>query len=184
MFTDFRPVADKAELLLLELGDLIQSGPRFRIVHRFRKPGTECAPGEEVTAVYFIYRGREIRVPLSTALLLLFDYSARNRHLPLNATQIAAGMRVSPFYRKHGLNSGVLSLRKMSRSSVKEYVEEIRKALALAFREASLAIDPKRVLVSEKVVGKGVQYRLRATVEWTHPEDASSFVGPSGSSGP
>jgi hypothetical protein len=169
--SDFQPVANRAEVLFLELGDLTQTGPRFRIIHRFRKPGTDCAPGEEIAAVYFIHRRREILVPLSPALLLLFEYFARNRRIPQHATQIAAGVSVEPFFQDHGLNSGVISRRKISRSSVKGYVEQTRRALTRAFGKAPLSLDPKRVLVSKETVGKEVLYHLRATVEWQHIEE-------------
>jgi hypothetical protein len=69
---------------------------------------------------------------------------------------------------KHGMNSGVPSKRKISRSAIKEYVKRIRGALALAFREAGLHVDPKRVLVSKATMGNEIHYQLRARIEWAH----------------
>src|ERR1700678_673412 len=52
------PVVDSVDLLLLELRVLKSQGPHLRIVHRFREPGTLCAPGEEIAVVYLVHRGR------------------------------------------------------------------------------------------------------------------------------
>lgn len=72
------------------------------------------------------------------------------------------------FYVKHGMNSGIPSRRKISRSAVKEYVKRIRKAFGLSFRDIGLDLDPKRVLVSKTTVGNEIHYQLRARIEWVH----------------
>jgi hypothetical protein len=59
------PVLEKVHLLIAEMKYLQSAGPHFRVVHRFRMPGTDCAPGEEIVAVFLIYRGREYRLRLS-----------------------------------------------------------------------------------------------------------------------
>jgi hypothetical protein len=82
--------------------------------------------------------------------------------IPQSATQIAAGMRRSAFYVKHGLNSGIPSKRKISRSAVKEYIKRIRKAFDLSFLEIGLDLDPKRVFVSKTTMGNEIHYQLRA----------------------
>ena len=181
MYADLKPIADKAEVLLLELSEMIQNGPRFRIIHRFRKAGTECHAGEEVAAVHLLHRGRAIPLPLPLALRLVFDYLARHHHMPQSASQITAGMRVSPFYVRHGLNAGVLSRRKISRSSVKEYVKRIRKAMLVAFRESQTTMNPPRVLVSMNTVGNEAQYRMRAVFEWLHIDELPYPNGNAGS---
>ena len=78
MFTNVNlaPVADGVELLIAELNQVRFSRLPFRIVHRLRVPGTDCAPGEEVLAILLIYRGHEYQLRLSPALLLLADYLA------------------------------------------------------------------------------------------------------------
>lgn len=163
-----RPIAEKAELLLLELRELAQAGPRLRMVHRFQRRGTECRWGEEVFAVYIVHRGRATPLSLPLALRLLLNYLAQHRHQGQSAAQISAGIRSSLFYRRHAANSGVVATRRISRSAVKEYIKRIRQALSASFKQASLALDPARVLVSQKTQGNEVQYRLRATLEWVH----------------
>jgi hypothetical protein len=180
MWNDMRPVARDAELLLTELSGLVQAGPQIQIVHRFHRPETECQAGEEILAAYLIIRGRQMHLPLSLAVRLLLDYLARTRHIPQSGSHIAAGMRASRFYRRHGMNSGEISHRKISRSAIKEYAKRIRKALDVAFREkAGLPLDSKRILVSKETVGNETHYQLRARVEWLHIDmesdtDASS----------
>jgi len=168
MFPDVRPIAEGVDLLLTELASLSQEGPHLRIVHRFQTPGTLCLPGEEIWMISVVHRGREAYLPLSLALRQIVNYLAKTKHTPQSATQIAAGMRRSAFYAQHGMNSGVTSKRKISRSAVKEYVQRIRKAFDLAFREIALDLDPKRVLVSKATMGNEINYQLRVKVEWIH----------------
>lgn len=175
MSDELRIIAYKAEVALLELRELLQTGPDLRIVHRFWQPGTECLPGEEVWAVFLVLRGREVRLPLSLAVRLLLNYLAETKHIPQSATQIVAGMRRSDFYARHGSYSGVPSRRKISRSAVKEYIKRLRMALNVAFREAALGLDPKHVLVSRKTTGNEIQYQLRAAIQWVHVADDHSL---------
>jgi len=170
-----RVIAYQAEMVLLELAELFQTGPVLRIVHRFWIPGTECLAGEEIWGiVLLVHGGREIPLPLSLALRQLVNYLAETRHIPQSAAQIAAGMCRSAFYAKHGMNSGIASGRRVTRSAVKEYVKRLRRALSLASREAGINLDPLRVLVSRQTVTNEVQYQLRATIQWVHISDSSS----------
>ena len=132
MSDQLRAIGYKAEAALLELADLLQSGPVLRIVHRFWVPGTECLPGEEVWSVAVVCDGRETNVPLSLSQKLLLNHLAETRHVPQSATQIVAGIRQSPFYAQHGMNGGVAARRKISRSAIKEYVKRLRLALGAA----------------------------------------------------
>jgi hypothetical protein len=162
-------VAHAVDLLLAELALFKSVGPHFRILHRYREPGTVCMWGEEIAGVYLVHRAREFVVPLSTTLRLLFDFLARHTHLPQSATQIAAAMSTDPFYRRHGARaSGPKLTRRIGRASVKELVKRIRQALAQAFREANMAVDAETVLLSDKTVSNEVGYRLKATVEVSH----------------
>jgi len=168
----FLPVWEKVELLQLE-GRLLKAGRlHFRIVHRFRAPGTDCAPGEEIFAIFLVYRGHEFFIPLDLTLRLLFDFFARHARVPQGASQIEASFRADPFCREHARNApGRRPLtRKVSKSSVRVYVERICRALTLSFRAAHLRIDPRDVLVSEETVTNRVGYRLRGTFEWLHTD--------------
>lgn len=165
-------VLEEVDFLLLELRQLQSAGLHFKIVHRFRAQGTECAPGEEVAAVYLVHRGREFQVPLSLTLRLVFDFLARHTRLAECASQIEACFRADPFYIRHGANveNGRKLRRRVARSAVKVYVQRIRRALALAFREANLWVDPSKVLVSQETVMNEVGYRLRGTFQWLHAD--------------
>jgi hypothetical protein len=163
-------VDEHVDLLLLELRTLRAEGPHLQIIHRFRHPGSECAPGEEIVAVHLLNRAKEFLVPLSCTLLLMFDYLANHAHLPQSAAQITAGMKADPFYHRHGANAAthVRLTRKINRSSIKVYIERLRTALMQAFRNARIQIDPFSVLVSEQTLSNEVGYRLRAHFEWIH----------------
>ena len=144
---------------------------RLRILHRFGKTGTLfCSPGEEIWTVLLVLPGRNINLRLSLALRILVDYLARTRHIPQSATQIAAGLRKSPFHLNHGSRGGVPQRRRMSRSHIRVYIKRLRQALEIAFQEAGLPLDAHRFLVSLTTTGNEVLYQLKATVEWNHVE--------------
>ncbi len=143
---------------------------RFRILHRFHKPGSDCLPGEEIGLIWLVVGSREYSLNFPLALRILFDYLARHRWLPQSSVQIEAGIRRDAFCLRHGANARTShkQTRRISRSTVKEYVKRIRQALSIAFGEAGLNIDPAQVLTSEPRIGNEVAYRLKATVEWMH----------------
>lgn len=170
---EIQRVIEKVDLLLAELREIRSAGPRFRILHRFGRLNCPCEPGEEIVGVFLVHRTREIAVTLSVTSRLLFDYLARHRHLPQNASQIAAGMGVDPFYCRHGTRGSPQGdlIKTISRTSVKEFIKRTRLALERAFLEAHLDLDPEAVLVSEDTFTNEVGYRLRATVELVHIDD-------------
>src|ERR1035441_2466704 len=158
------------DLLFAEMAELRSSGPHFRIYHRFRKPGTDCAPGEEILAVCLVHRGREYYLRLSLALRILFDFLARHSRFPQSARQIELGIRADDFYERHAVNATRRKplTRKIPRSAVRVYVARLRRALSLAFKEAGLRIDASSVLVSRQTVGNELGYQLKANCDWLH----------------
>lgn len=172
MSVNLTPVMEKVELMLLEIRHLKSARLHFTILHRFRAPGTACAPGEEVAAVYLMVQGREYHIPFSSTLRLLFDFLARNARLPLSASQIAACFQADEFCSRHGSNiasHGRLQ-RRVARSAVRVYVERIRKALASALKEAGVRVDPRNVLASEETSMNEVGYRIKGTFAWLHSD--------------
>jgi hypothetical protein len=160
----------KIALIVHELKTLRSVGPRFRIIHRSGIHGAlDCVVGEEVAAVYLLSRSRAFFVNLALSQRLLFDNLAKHVHVPRSASQISASMRVEKFYTQHGKNIFGRSLtRRFGPTSTKEYVKRLRLALALAFDEAKISIDPASVLVSEPTTSNQVNYVLRAMIEWQH----------------
>ena len=181
----FEPVLQELDFLVAESAQLAASGPQLRILHRLRQPGTDCCPGELVAMAALVLRSREFRLPLSPAPLLFFDFLARHRRLSQSAAQIEAALRNDPFVLRHAANARLphRKTRCIARSTVKEYVKRIRRALAAAFHEARLNFDPCRVLLSEETEGNVVTYRLKANVTWIHQETISRFDGLSNATG-
>jgi hypothetical protein len=164
------PVLDTVDLLLTELAELRSRGPYFRIYHRFREPGTDCTPGEEILAVCLVHRGRESCLLLSLALRILFDYLARHSRFPQSASQIEAGIRADRFYTLHAtavMGAGNVT-RKISRSCIKVYIKRLRSAFENAFRETGLPMEAHTVLLSQGTVVNEVGYRIKAVFEWVH----------------
>jgi hypothetical protein len=163
-------IIEEVDVLLAEIRELSASGPHFRIVHRFHRPSTICAPGEEIAAVYFVHHGREFCLPLSLPLRILFDYLARHSRLPQSATQIEAGIRADRFYTQHAaavMGKGKFT-RSIPRSYVRVYIERLRSAIKSVLDNAGLPIDPGDVLLSEKTVMNEIGYRMKASFEWMH----------------
>jgi hypothetical protein len=163
-------VFEKVDLLLVELAELRSRGPNFIIHHRFRKPGTACAPGEEIFAVCLVHHGREYCLHLSLALRILFDYLARHSRLPQCAAQIEAGIRADRFSVQHAtfLMGRSKLTRSIPRSYVRVYIERLRSALARAFEEAGVTMAPGSVLISSATVMNEVGYQLKAALQWAH----------------
>lgn len=166
----FGSVVETVDLVLAEAHGLAVSGPHFKVVHRFREPGSNCLPGEEIAWVLLVFRSRECVLGLPLSLRILFDYLARNRRLPQSAAQIAAGLHFDAFSLRHGANarSGAKLTRRFSHSVIKEYVKRLRRALKVALEEVGLKLDPDSVLRSEPTVSNEVRYRLKASVDWIH----------------
>lgn len=169
MQSEFEPFIRALKLLAAERAEL-SSGPHFLILHRFWRRGTICTPGEAVAEIRFLNRQKQIPVPLSLRLMLLFDYLARHKTLGQNAGQIAAGMSADAFTQEHGAYAkSKLSLsRRVSRTAVKQQIMRLRAALRLGFRQAGLSLEPARVLASEQTTTNEIRYRLRASVLWKH----------------
>lgn len=157
-------------LMAAERAELSAHGPYFCIQHRFWQPETICTPGEMIAEIRLVHRTKQVSLPLSSRLMLLFDYLARHRHCAQCATKIAAGLNADPFSRKQGAYAKAnASLRKgVSRSAVKQQIMRLRAGFLAAFREAGLRLDPDRVLLAEKTTTNEVRYRLRASVDWHH----------------
>jgi hypothetical protein len=164
------PILEKVDLLIAEMRILRSAGPHFRIVHRFRMPGSDCLPGEEIIACFLIHRGCEYLLPLSLALRIVFDYLAQHSRFAQSARQIELGIRSADFYKYHARNANghVTFTRRIPRSAIKEYIKRLRQALSLVFQAAGLGIDPASVLIAQNTVGNEVGYRLKASVVWSH----------------
>jgi hypothetical protein len=169
---EFRAIVRAIELVKAERAELSRRGPRFLVVHRFWQPETICTPGEAIAEVQMMHRRKAFSVPLSTRLLLLFDYLARHKGMPQSASLIAAGLSVDPFSQEHGFyaNAEETLSKDLSRTAVKQQIVRLRAALRSAFRKAGLNIDPSRVVISTETEMNEVRYRLKAAVEWRHLE--------------
>jgi len=168
MSDEFSDVLETVDLLLCEREALGAGRIRLTIQHRYQLAGSDCLPGEEVSAALLAYRGREFPIRLSSRGLLLLDYLAR-QHLGQTATQITRAMQHDAFCRKHGVNAGRVRLpREVARSTVKVHIERLRAALSQTFREARIPLDPYVVLASESMSSNEAAYRLRAVTTWIH----------------
>lgn len=170
---NFAPVIEAIDLLRAELREIDSGSLHFRIVHRFGSPGADCVLGEEVLAILFVHRGNEYQLRLSPAMLLVADYLLRHSRYAQTASQIATGIHEGSFYREYGYSGREQRTWQIPRSAIKEYVKRLHRAIALAFNDAHLRLDPRDVLQEAESVSNHVLYRWRAAVEIAHIESTS-----------
>jgi hypothetical protein len=120
-----------------------------------------CVPGEKILSAWLVHKGRSYRLPLSTTHLVLLDFLARHKGIPLNAQQIQERLNNELFY-VH------LARTRSSRTAVRQQVRRIRDCMAQCFAKADLDIDPEDVLRSEPTSTREKTYRLVANVSWEH----------------
>jgi len=132
-------VLNVVDLLSAEIVRLRAAGPHFRIVHRFRMPGSDCQPGEEVFAVFLLYRGHEYQLRLSLSQRLLFEFLARHSRVAQSAGQIQLGIRGDDFYKFHARNAdGRKPLtRRIHRTAIRVLVNRVHRAMKLVFHSNS-----------------------------------------------
>ena len=125
-----------------------------------------------------MHRAREYQLPLPPAPLLLADYLLRNSRFAQTASQIATGIHEGKFYAEHARNGARQRIRRIPRSAIREYIRRLHRALAVAFEEASLYIDPETVLMVEQSVSNHALYRWRAIVEVAHLDSSAERLQP------
>jgi hypothetical protein len=105
---------------------------------------------------------------LSPGQLLVGDYLLRNSQFAQTASHIANGIHAGSFYCEHATNGHGRRqrMRRIPRAAIREYIKRLHRALAIAFHEANLRIDPLDVLTVEESVGNQVLYRWKAAVRW------------------
>lgn len=160
-------VSEEIDLLIDEARKLATLGPTFKIV--VAPDRSARVYRDRITGIFLMCRGREYAIRLSASHLRLFHYLVFNRSCAKTAHEIAWEISNSPsFVRDDGRPW------RLARSSIKTFVMRIRRAFAVAFKEAHLTLDAKRVLVSEPTSGNATAFRLRARLMLTplkHDED-------------
>jgi hypothetical protein len=178
---NFALVIEAVDVLRAELREIDRARLHFRIVHRFRPPGADCVPGEEVLAILLVHRGREYQLGLSPAMLVVADYLLRHSRYAQTASQIATGIHEGRFYSEYGHSVRRQRVWRIPRSAVKEYIKRLRRALAMALGDAHVRIDPRDVLEAEQSVSNHVLYRWKGVVELVHldfrPTECRSPLG-------
>jgi hypothetical protein len=153
----FEPICREIDFLLHESSMLRATGPRIQILYHDHESRAEVA------MVSLVHRSRIYPLRLAPGARILFDYLAKHR-LPQSAAQIQAG--IHSLYGIHPFDGGGTRRRARRLSHLKVHVQRIRIALAQAFRDAGIAADPYRVLISEPADGKTVLYSMRCSIEW------------------
>jgi hypothetical protein len=154
------------EVVIAEMTDMERSGPQFLIVHRFSRG--ICAPGEEISAVFWRRNSGLLQLKIGMAERLVFDFLAQRR-IAVDSLQMVSGLAGDWFFREHASNSEQRQIKKIRRATIKVLVQRIRAAMALSFREANVGFDPYNVLRSCPAQDSNrVLYRLCAEIRWQH----------------
>lgn len=134
--------------------------------------------GEEILAIFLVYDGRDYQLRLSAALLILADYLLRHGRYAQTATQVSTGIHADGFYAEHGKNGRRQRIQRIPRSAIREHIKRLKVAIALAFDEANLSLDPETVLQSEESVSNQMLYRWRAIVDVVHINSMAANAQP------
>jgi CheY-like chemotaxis protein len=138
---------------LKRIEELRGQGPIFIIEHALSgysgsakvKSGDVCPSGEKVIRVLLRYTGGEEDLKLNDEDKLVFDYLARFvKRNPRSLDMITQGYYEHPFY-GNWLSAGV------NETKVKQSIYRIRRRMREAFAKVHLGLDPKDVLVTEKI---------------------------------
>jgi hypothetical protein len=139
------PIVDMLDVLAAEHAELTARGLHFRVVCRDGHP-------QEPLAAFFLYRGKVTSLELSPTLLALFVYMAAWR-VGQSSAQIAEGIRRGQFAKKAP-----------SRSSVKVWIDRLRRRMA--DKMVGTGLDSASVVVTARTESNVALYRLDAIVEF------------------
>jgi len=168
--SDVSMLIDAVELQLAEREDLERSLLSFRITHRFSQGN--CAPGEEIRMIEWVFRGKYFQLPLALSARFVFNCLAENQPHALDAFQIASILHGGWFYRDHAKNSGIRQFAKVRVPTVKVLVQRIRRAIAFVLMRQCVTSDPYEVLQSFPAEGSTrTLYWLNASISWWHRLD-------------
>jgi len=136
----------------------------LRILHRWWKSETTCAPGEEVLQVRAFCDGNEEPLPLSMRERVILDRMAHSRIAQTRA-QWAAALNADQWVINHGANSPNPEDFKcnFSRNGLKKPIWRIGNLLAEQFDKMGISIEPEKV-IEHIPCGKETQYRWSPSI--------------------
>ncbi len=145
--------------------------PRLVITHGHHRAVQDCLPGETIEQACFAVGPRVVPLRLSPTGLVLVDVLGRKRPTPLSVTQIERIIASDPFYVRLGANAAPITTHpiKLTRKTIKVYIQRLRQQIGKALEEAGLALQPENVLVSDDTELLSVKaYRLAIACEFVH----------------
>jgi hypothetical protein len=166
-----REVVAEIEYLRAKRAQVSSASPRLIVVHGEHQPLTKCMPGETVEQVSLAVRSNVISLQLSPTGLVIADIFARKKPMVLCATHIERSLASDPFYMRLGANAVSVPRPtiRLTRKTIKVYIQRLRQQLGKALREAGLAMLPEEVLVSESTdLSNVTAYRLAIPCEFVH----------------
>lgn len=164
-------IVDEIEYLRAKRARHEGAVPRMVIAHGHQQAVRDCLPGETIEHAHFSMHSDLIPLCLSPTGLVLVDVFARKKPQPLTAAHIERILAAEPFYVRLGANT--LEARgatiKLTRKTIKVYVQRLRQQIGKALSELGLAMRPEEVLVSEDTDLLSVKaYRLTIPCEFVH----------------
>lgn len=166
-----REVIAELEYLRAKRAQSAFTSPRLVVAHGAHQPLTKCLPGETVEQISLVVRSRVIPLSLSPTGLVVADLLARQRPMLLAASQIEHLLASDPFCIRLGANAPSAPRRvvRLTRRSVKVYIQRLRSQLGKAFKAAGLATRSEDILVSETTELSNVKtYRFAIPCEFVH----------------
>lgn len=164
-------VVAEIEYLRAKRTQVASASPRLVVAHGAHQPLTKCLPGETVEQISLVVHSHVTPLSLSPTGLVVADLLARKRPMLLAASQIEQFLASDPFCIRLGSSSRSAPRRvvRLTRRSVKVYIQRLRTQLGKALEAAGFAMRAEEVLVSETTELSNVRtYRFAIPCQFIH----------------
>jgi len=163
-------IVDEIEYLRAKRALMANATPRLVVVHGRHEAVKDCLPGETIEQVSIAVRSDLIQLRLSPKGLVIADVFAQQRPLALTAAQIERILATDPFYLRLGTNaSSARPATRLTRKTIKVYIQRLRLQIGKALKKAGLSIPPENILVSDSTdLFNVTAYRLAIPCDFVH----------------
>ena len=168
---NIRRIVAEIEYLRARRARTPEARPRLIVSHSHHQAVKDCLPGETIERACLSVHSEAIPLRLSDNGLVLLDILARKKPQPLTAAHIERILAADPFYSHLGANgmSAERQAIRLTRKTIKVYIQRLREQIGKALKEAGLAMRPEEVLISEETELLNVTaYRLAISCEFVH----------------
>ena len=165
-------IVDEIEYLRGKRALMSNATPCFVVVHGHHQAVKGCLPGETIEQVSIAVRSELIQLRLSPKGIVIANVFAQQKPMGLTAAHIEQIIASDSFYLRLGANASSSFPKpatRVTRRTIKVYIERLRRQIGKALKKAGLDIRPEEVLVSERTDLLNVMtYRITIPCKFVH----------------